>query len=151
MEVKKLQDTKVFRTDIRQIFDFIRCSSDKERLQRLIEQDPAYREVDEAAYEMMSAYGDVGELIEMKKYKGKDGKINMCQGLLDWMEESRQQGMEAGRIEGMETGRIAGMELGEKRFIALTQILLQKGRMEDLGRAAVQKEYRESLYEEFEL
>ena len=94
VEVKKLQDTKVFRTDIRQIFDFIRCSSDK---------------------------------------------------------ESRQQGMEAGRIEGMETGRIAGMELGEKRFIALTQILLQKGRMEDLGRAAVQKEYRESLYEEFEL
>lgn len=155
VEVKKLEDTEVFRTDIRQLFDFIRCSGDKERLQRLIEQDPAYREVDEAAYEMMSAYGDAGELLEMKKYKGKDGKINMCQGLLDWMEESRQQGieagMEAGRIEGMETGRIEGMELGEKRFAALTQILLQKGRMEDLGRAVVEKEYRESLYEEFGL
>ena len=32
---KKLEDTNAFRTDLKQVFDFIRCSEDKEKLEEL--------------------------------------------------------------------------------------------------------------------
>lgn len=40
---KKLEDTNVFRTDLKQVFDFIRCSEDKEKLEELIKADAAYQ------------------------------------------------------------------------------------------------------------
>ena len=40
---KKLADTNAFRTDLKQVFDFIRCSEDKEKLEELIKADAAYQ------------------------------------------------------------------------------------------------------------
>ena len=40
---KKLEDTNAFRTDLKQVFDFIRCSEDKEKLEELIKADAAYQ------------------------------------------------------------------------------------------------------------
>lgn len=40
---KKLEDTNAFRTDLKQVFDFIRCSEDKEKLEELIKTDAAYQ------------------------------------------------------------------------------------------------------------
>ena len=40
---KKLEDTNAFRTDLKQAFDFIRCSEDKEKLEELIKADAAYQ------------------------------------------------------------------------------------------------------------
>ena len=40
---KKLEDTNAFRTDLKQVFDFIRCSEDKEKLDELIKADAAYQ------------------------------------------------------------------------------------------------------------
>ena len=65
-----------------------------------------------------------------EKYK-KAGKVNMCQGLREWMEDER-----------------AG---GEERFASLTESLIKCGRMEDLLRAAKDKQYREILFRELKL
>lgn len=84
VEIRKLENTDVFRTDLKQVFDFIRCSGDKKKLKDLVESEPAYQEMDEDAYEMAAAYADAKELITMKKFRGKDGKVNMCnQRMLD--------------------------------------------------------------------
>lgn len=32
----------------------------------------------------------------IKKYHGKDGKIDMCKGLYDWIEEERMEGKREG-------------------------------------------------------
>ena len=40
---KILVDTNAFRTDLKQVFDFIRCSEDKEKLEELIKADAAYQ------------------------------------------------------------------------------------------------------------
>lgn len=72
-----------------------------------------------------------------RKYK-KNGRVNLCQGLKDWIEDERM----AGRIEG----RIEGKMEGETLFINLTKKLLEDGRMEDLLRAVEDKKYREKLY-----
>ena len=96
IEVRRLEDTSVFRTDLKQIFDFIRCSDDKENLRSLIQNDPAFQEMDEAAYEMMAEYGHAKELLGLKKYRGKDGKVNMCKGIQGMLEDSRAEGLSQG-------------------------------------------------------
>ena len=92
IEVRKLEDTSVFHTDLRQIFDFIRCSEDKEKLRTLIQNDPAFQEMDEAAYDMMVEYGNAGELLGIKKFHRKDGKVDMCKGIEEMLEDSRAEG-----------------------------------------------------------
>lgn len=47
VEIRKLQDTEVFRTDIGPVFDFIRFSKDKYRLKNLIETNPYYQHMEE--------------------------------------------------------------------------------------------------------
>ncbi len=91
----------------------------------------------------------------MKKYRGKDGKVNMCEGLRGIREEGLNEGMELGRIAGMEAGMKAGMEAGmragEEKFIKLTKKLVKKNRMADLERAIDDAEYRERLYKELRI
>lgn len=92
IEVRKLENTDVFQTDLKQIFDFIRSSKEREELIALVQTDPAFQEMDEAAYDMMAEYASAEGLIEMKKYQRKDGKVNMCKALEDLMTEKLEEG-----------------------------------------------------------
>lgn len=47
IEIRKLKHTEVFRTDVRQVFDFIRCSEDKKQLQELVEREVYYQHMEE--------------------------------------------------------------------------------------------------------
>ena len=48
MQVVKDSDlTEVFRTDVKQVFDFIRCSEDKKKLVELVENDVYYTQMGE--------------------------------------------------------------------------------------------------------
>ena len=67
-EIKKLEDTSVFKTDLKQVFDFIRCSGDKEKLKELVEKDPVYKEMNEDAFDVATSYANADELLAMKKY-----------------------------------------------------------------------------------
>ena len=97
IEVRKFKNTDVFRTDLKQIFDFIRYSGERDKLIALVQSDPAYQEMDEAAYDMVSEYVNEKSLIEMKNYQGKGGTVNMCKALEDMRAESREEGREEGR------------------------------------------------------
>lgn len=127
VEVKKFENTELFKTDLKQIFDFIRVSENRDEVTELVQKDAAYQEMEEDAYDMIAACTDSEELLGMKKYRGKDGKVNMCGGLRGIMEE------------------------GEEKFAALTEKLIEKSRLEDLKRAIKDKEYRERLYTELEI
>lgn len=108
-EIAKMENTDVFTTDLKQIFDFIRCSGDERKLKELIQNDPAYRSMDEEAYDMAVAYTNAKELIEAKQYHGKDGKVDMCEALTKMLEDERQEGREEGRAEGREEGLEQGI------------------------------------------
>ena len=114
IEIRKLTDTSMFKTDLRQVFDFIRCSHDKKALKKLIESDPAYQSMEEDAFDVMVQYGEAEELAEMKDEFRKKGRINMCKGLADWIAEERAAGMEA----GMEAGIKSANEERTRRVIA---------------------------------
>ncbi|MBD5547920.1 MAG: transposase [Lachnospiraceae bacterium] len=99
VEVRKLKDTDLFKTDVKQVFDFIRFSKDKEKLRDLMSTDLSYAYLDEDAYDMVASYAGEEEMFKIKdKYK-KGGKVNMCQGLREWMEDERNAGLEAGKAE----------------------------------------------------
>ena len=93
VDVMRLTDTKIFHTDIRQVFDCIRYSKDKEKFRELVGNDLYYRSMEEDAYDVAASYTNAKELIDMKDNYRKDGKINMCQALAEWAEEEKNEGM----------------------------------------------------------
>ena len=95
-------DTSVFRTDLKQIFGFIQCAKDRDKLRVLVEGDDAYQQLDEDAYDMIAAYTKAEKFIAVKsKYKKKE-KVNMCQALNELIEEGRLVGVEQGIERGTE-------------------------------------------------
>ena len=56
IEVRKLTDTGIFRTDVKQVFDFIRYAENKTALASLVEQDPYFKEMEEDAYDVVTQY-----------------------------------------------------------------------------------------------
>ena len=96
LEVRKFPNTDVFYSDLKQIFDFIRMSEDRKGLRQLVQGDAAYQSMDEDAYDMAVAYTDATELIAVKEFHRKDGKVNMCKALTELIEEGREEGREQG-------------------------------------------------------
>ena len=71
VEVRKLEDTSIFKTDVRMVFDFIRYAKDKKKLKELVESNSLlYQYIDEEAYDMVAAYAGDSEMFDWKeKYK----------------------------------------------------------------------------------
>ena len=78
--------------DVKQVFDLIRYSKDKEKLKEITEQDEAYKAMSVDAYEVAASFIEGEELGLMKQRYEKEGRVNMCQGLRDWLEEERAEG-----------------------------------------------------------
>ena len=92
IEIRKLEDTSVFKTDVRQVFDFIRCSNDKRALRQLVETDEYYKNMEEDAFDVAVQYTNAKELIEAKEYYEKDGAVDMCKALTELIEDGRNEG-----------------------------------------------------------
>ena len=112
-EVRRFEDTGVFRTDIRQVFDFIRCCGDPGKLSELVMTDPAYRELDEDAYDAIADYVNSKELREIKKENQEGGKVNMSNVAMELIQMGRKEGMEQGMERGMEQGVKALIVMGK--------------------------------------
>lgn len=65
VEVRKLTDTDRFRTDVKQVFDFIRFSRDKRKIKELMEED---------AFDMVVNYAGEEAMAKMKEKYRKDGR-----------------------------------------------------------------------------
>ena len=100
VEVRKLTDTSVFRTDVRQVFDIIRYSEEPEKLKELVEKETAYQNMEEDVYDMVAAYTHVEELVSMKSFhKKKGGKVDMCGAIAGLIAEGKLEGEECKLIE----------------------------------------------------
>lgn len=71
----------------------------------------------------------------------------MCE-VLDRIED---RGLQRGRQEGLQRGRQEGLQEGENILALLMQKLLEAGRIEDVKKAAENKEYRHLLMKEFSI
>ena len=104
------------RTDLRQVFDLIRFSGNRERLRDLIEQEPAYGKLEEDAFYFASSYVGLRELSKWKEAVREGERFNMKTGFQmyedEFLERGRAEGKEIGRAEGKEIGRAEGKEIG---------------------------------------
>lgn len=104
LEVRRLKDTGIFRTDLRQVLDCIRLSDDRTALKSLVEGDPYYRRMEEDAYGVVACYIGIDELLRVKENNRNGGKINMCSALREMIAEGRAEGRKEGYKKAMRRG-----------------------------------------------
>ncbi len=142
VEVRKLEDTGVFRTDVKQVFDYIRFSGDKRKLRELVENDEAYGMLDEEAYDMVASYVENNEVLKIKEKYGKGGKVNMSKGLSEWLADERAEGHAEGKAEGRAEGKAEGHAEGkaEGRAEAIIDLLSGYGSASERLTGIIMKE-----------
>lgn len=123
-EVRKFQDTYVFQTDLKQVFDCIRYSEDKEKLYELVMNDPAYEKLDEDAYDVIAEYTNMDDIMEMKQEEQKGDKVNMCRAIREMIEDGREQGREQGIKVLIETCMEFGSTKEETEQRIVTKLLV---------------------------
>ena len=106
LDIRRLKDTSIFQTDVRQVFDFIRCSENWDALYDLVSSNPYFQSMDEDAYEIISKYANINDgVVKMDDYRREDGGVNVCKGIRDLMEHSKAEGREEGVQLGVEQER----------------------------------------------
>lgn len=95
INIREWEDTTVFRTDLKQVFDFIKYSTDKEKLKTLVAEDKNFAHLEEDTYDVIEKYGKVKGLSK-ENYRCEGGKIDMCRAMEDWAKEEREIGHDSG-------------------------------------------------------
>ena len=98
IDIRNFEDTDVFQTDLKQVFDFIRFSTDKKKLLNLVEHDAYYQAMDDEAFAVVTKYTNSKELVRAKDYTVAGGKKDVCKAIQDLMADSKEEG----RKEGMD-------------------------------------------------
>lgn len=137
VEIRKLQNTEVFRTDIGPVFDFIRFSKDKYRLKNLIETNPYYQHMEEEAFDMAIAYTDAMEIKREEYHDQNGGKRNMCEAIKELMADSRAEGREEGREEGIRALSEMCREFGMTEEETMARIMERFSISEEKARAFI--------------
>ena len=60
--------------------------------------------MDMEAYEVVKSYANISDIIQVEKYRGKEG-IDVCRAIQELMEDSREQGVLEGREAGIKEGK----------------------------------------------
>lgn len=122
IEIRKLRDMSIFKTDVRQVFDFIRCSNDKNELKKLVETDGYYRKMEEDAFDVAVQYTNATELIGVKEYYEKEGVVDMCRALTELIEDGKQEGKAEGKTLGKNEKLREQVEKKVKKGLSIPEI-----------------------------
>ena len=96
----------------------------------------AVTNIDEDAYDLIAAMTDTKQLQMVKdKYRSEEGGINMCKGLLDWVEESK----------------IEGKSAGELTILKLITAMQLDGRTSDITRLSSEPEFLEGMKKHYHI
>lgn len=129
IDVRRYKDTSRFQTDVREVFEMIQNAEDREKIEELVTKNSRYQNMEEDAVMILSKYIGIQALWNRKKdYKKEDGKMDMCQGIKDWLAEEREKGMEQGRNQGLDEGQRRGRAEGriEGEKINLVRLVCKK-------------------------
>ena len=133
LEVRSWENLEWFRSDIREVFGFLKYAQDKEELKRFVEENKEeFSAMSEDAYDFVAAMTHTKKLQGLKReIKDKGGKYDMCKAIDDMVQDGREIGISTGLI--------------------LAQKLIQDNRREELLRSAADPELQRKLMEEYAL
>ena len=154
VNVREFGDTDVFRTDLRLVFEFMKCAKDREGMKNLLENNPAYMDVAPDAYKMMRKHTKLSEfdkIVKMEEME-EEGTVNMCQAIREIIEEAKEEAIKHGLEQGLEQGLKQGLEQGREQGI-LHHIykMVERGKytvqeaLEELGSAQGEGEFVEAM------
>ena len=81
------------------------------KLKELLNSDSAYQAMDEAAYDVITAFTHATELTNRKLEPNEGGKIDMCEGIKQLIEEGKNEGISIGRNEGISIGQNSAFDI----------------------------------------
>ena len=137
LEVRSWENLEWFRSDIKEVFGFLKYTQDKEQLRNFIEENQkAFSDMEEEAYDFIASASYTKEMKEIKSnIKTGGGGYDMCKAIADMIQDGRAE------------GRSTGIDMG----IILAQKLIQDNRQEDLRRAAEDPDFKKKLLAEYAL
>lgn len=94
IDIRRLENTSVFKTDVRYVFEFLRHCHSKKALSDLISKEEYFKNVNEETYEVLAKYATEKGILQIEKYKNKSGGVDMCKGLRDLIDDSKKEGRE---------------------------------------------------------
>ena len=88
--------------------------------------------MDETAYDVIAAFTHATELINIKPQPDEGGKINMCEGIRQLIEEGKNEGISIGRNEGISIGINEGISIGSSSAFNIIKQLKDGATPEEL-------------------
>lgn len=135
------EDMEKFRSSLREVLLYIKYSKDREQLDRILESDPRFRNLDVEAAVVVVINRVTNSGLKISR---KEKTVNMCQAVADMRKKERQEG----RREGRQEGRQEGERKATARINKLNSILIAAQRFDDLKRATKDVSYQKELMEE---
>lgn len=126
IDIRQMENTDVFQTDVKQVFDFIRCSENKEKLFRLVESDEYYQHMEKDAFDVVTKYTNSKDLVNMEEYELEGGKRNVCKAIRDLMADSKEEGREEGIRSSVNMLRKLGKNDDEILELIMEEYKLEK-------------------------
>ena len=106
LDVYRFEHTEWFRSDIREVFEFIQCTNDKGKLKEFVESRKEKLEnMEEDACDVIRTITNTKALaFREEQYRTEKGGINMCKGFEDWGKELEKIGFQRGQEFGQRQG-----------------------------------------------
>lgn len=98
-------EIELYRTNLREIMQYVKHSSDKDFLPQLIGSNERFKNMDRDAVDLINKV--TGSRIPIPD--GEE-KVNMCAGFEGAMADSKMEGIQEGRQEGLQTGRLSALQ-----------------------------------------
>ena len=146
-------DFAQFSTEAGKVLEFIKCSGDKEHMERFIKENDNLRLSSKAVMFL-------NEITHSKlAVNDERGDVVMCKALddmcADAREKGRTEGRAEGRTEGERIGRTEGERIGrtegEARMSRLISLLLSQNNYEEARQAAENSDVRDRLYIQYNI
>lgn len=123
--LNEVEDFSAFQSPLKELLAFLACREDKAKLKRILQENPAYSEMDEETAQVMKVFTGVNHMKAEKKVINEEVRYDMCKGLRDWAEEERENGMQKGIQKGIEALIETCCELGLSKEDVLSRIILK--------------------------
>lgn len=92
-------------------FQFLQYSRDKIGLLKLVKENRERFHLDSELVALISYYANIPKSVKMYLEEQKEGEIDMCQALIELMEDSKQEGIVLGIEKGIKQGTPILMEI----------------------------------------
>ena len=134
LELRSFEDIDCFRTDLREVFGFIKHSNDKNReWEFAFQNEETFQCLDEDAFDVIVSVTGSAELEQIKDmYCEEGGKINMCEAIRGMIEDGRIEGVKQGLGALVEVCRELGLSKEDVVSRAMGKLSLPVDETEDL-------------------